>query len=992
MGVEAADILAGPIVRRVEPTLAAVWLALRKPVAVRLELFRGVGPRTALVAVPGRIVAAPPTQPRGLPPDPHTLAIGAELHIAVAVFEPEPPSRLAWGTIYSYDVRLTADGGGDEVGFDELGLLRSHTFEGWFGPQASLALGYQDGWLPSFVLPAARPLELRLTQGSCRWSNGLGRDALPIVDDLLSAHLGDPTMRLQQLWLTGDQIYADAGAPEFVRAATAIGTRLLDGGDRVIEQIAVPDPDDPARPFAAPMDQLHFPAGRRDVLVNLVAGLTSSKQDSHAIGFGEYAATYLAAWHTAVWPDLQAMMRARWDEVTSFVAARDALDRYAAGFFGMVPRPTHFDKMCDLYEAWRLLPGTGVAIDAHLTEDDRWEQWDEIPSEPTKAPWKTFWERAAALVPAMTTRFTAYAQPPGPPSAVVPASPVARTLARTLTPSWWAGDRTFQVTREGHEAAPSGVVGDAARERLHRLQHFREDIPRVRRALANIATYTTFDDHEVCDDWNITAGWVTKVRGNALGRNILRNGLAAYTVFQGWGNDPRAFVDPHGPGQQVLRLIASMFVDETGAGRIAGPPTAVADELDLRFNNRPLTDPEPTTAERIRWDYRYDGPGYEFLALDSRTRRGYERDADPTIGQPFTNEANAPLLTEEALDEQIPVDPAGTVGDDGLCFVIAAAPVLGYPPVESIAQPLLNINDMAAPTPRGRWAAIRKADRFGRVKYDPEHWGLMPALFERVLARLSSRRCVLFLSGDVHYSCTLAMTYWRKAEGGSYRTSRFIQLTSSSLRTSDASAQLFAVDLAQQLSAVLAAPIERVGWHKGIVGGPGGEAPVSPPASGPQTRFNDRVRYQLQRDPIVLAPSALPANTRQHRAPDWAYRRELLEDPRPDDERLAGLLPPLLLPTSAGWPQMAQSVATRMAWQAEHVPDRRWVWWTNVTTIDFAVVDGVPAVRHSIHTYELADPRSPAKPYVIATAPLVATAADEMPSIPSVDHRVPEES
>jgi hypothetical protein len=79
------------------------------------------------------------------------------------------------------------------------------------------------------------------------------------------------------------------------------------------------------------------------------------------------------------------------------------------------------------------------------------------------------------------------------------------------------------------------------RDRLHKLRRFLDDVPRVRRALANVATYMVFDDHEVCEDWNITAGWVTKVRGNALGRQVLRNGMAAYAVFQAWGNDPRAY-------------------------------------------------------------------------------------------------------------------------------------------------------------------------------------------------------------------------------------------------------------------------------------------------------------------------------------------------------------------------------------------------------------------------------------------------------------------
>ena len=36
------DILAGPIVRRVEPHLVTVWVALRKPAELTLKLFEGL--------------------------------------------------------------------------------------------------------------------------------------------------------------------------------------------------------------------------------------------------------------------------------------------------------------------------------------------------------------------------------------------------------------------------------------------------------------------------------------------------------------------------------------------------------------------------------------------------------------------------------------------------------------------------------------------------------------------------------------------------------------------------------------------------------------------------------------------------------------------------------------------------------------------------------------------------------------------------------------
>ena len=47
-----------------------------------------------------------------------------------------------------------------------------------------------------------------------------------------------------------------------------------------------------------------------------------------------------------------------------------------------------------------------------------------------------------------------------------------------------------------------------------------------------------FDDHDVTDDWNLTAAWRERVHQNPMGRRCVANALAAFWAFQGWGNDP----------------------------------------------------------------------------------------------------------------------------------------------------------------------------------------------------------------------------------------------------------------------------------------------------------------------------------------------------------------------------------------------------------------------------------------------------------------------
>jgi len=78
-----------------------------------------------------------------------------------------------------------------------------------------------------------------------------------------------------------------------------------------------------------------------------------------------------------------------------------------------------------------------------------------------------------------------------------------------------------------------GYAGELARARAA--------LPAVRRVLANMPTYMIFDDHDVTDDWNLTARWRDRVHASPAGRRIVANALAAYWAFQGWGNDPGQF-------------------------------------------------------------------------------------------------------------------------------------------------------------------------------------------------------------------------------------------------------------------------------------------------------------------------------------------------------------------------------------------------------------------------------------------------------------------
>src|SRR5262249_23771925 len=101
---------------------------------------------------------------------------------------------------------------------------------------------------------------------------------------------------------------------------------------------------------------------------------------------------------------------------------------------------------------------------------------------------------------------------------------------------------------------------------------FRGSLPAVRRALANLATYMIFDDHEFSNSWNLTAEWVESVLDKPFGRRIYQNALAEYALCQGWGNTPDQFET--GAGKALLDAIVAWSQAEIGGTRSPASPLA----------------------------------------------------------------------------------------------------------------------------------------------------------------------------------------------------------------------------------------------------------------------------------------------------------------------------------------------------------------------------------------------------------------------------------
>ncbi len=83
------------------------------------------------------------------------------------------------------------------------------------------------------------------------------------------------------------------------------------------------------------------------------------------------------------------------------------------------------------------------------------------------------------------------------------------------------------------------LVRRYARE-AEQIDAFRRSLPRAARALAHVSTLMIFDDHDITDDWNLSARWEETAYGHPFSRRIIGNALAAYLLCQGWGNQPEA--------------------------------------------------------------------------------------------------------------------------------------------------------------------------------------------------------------------------------------------------------------------------------------------------------------------------------------------------------------------------------------------------------------------------------------------------------------------
>jgi hypothetical protein len=579
------------------------------------------------------------------------------------------------------------------------------------------------------------------------------------------------------------------------------------------------------------VDLNRFPALRRERLVRQAGGFTSTAASNHLLGFGEFAAMYLAAWSPRVWRAL---------------AGADAV---------YVPVPATADK--------------NLMTDWERCHDNSTQKWKDAE--------KTGFDK--------------------------------------------------QVTR---------------------VEAFRSGVPHVARVLANVATYMILDDHEITDDWNINKRWRNRVYTKSLGKGIIRNGLLAYGIFQGWGNDPQAFADP-GNNKDFLDEAEKVFA---GGGPYPAASTTRLDEL-FGFDGNTTVGPGD---KKMRWHYSVPAATYLTIVMDSRTRRTF-------VGEFY----NPPDLLGNSLDAQIPNGPL-TDGREFL-VVVAPAPVLGPALLDRIGQPVAQtvfdikasifdkFNDDRDPCRRG--PAI-----VGAEEYDAEGWSANEEAQERLLAKLAPYGKVVLLSGDVHYACTLTLDYWRK---GVAQPSRIVQLTSSSAHNSFEALLEALLRNNMMLQVYEELPAERIAWKTA--------SPIQLP-TGAHIGFGRRAR--MRRSPSLLPSGGWPSGTTipTDKPPDWSWRLKVMRDQRPS----TALPPPLRTPVLASEFSAASPIAGYRLIAGRHAqaaltrfdPLRNVVFATNVAVVSLEADGGGLKLAHTLLSQDAPDSPTPAE-NTVHEAPLSPT-------------------
>jgi hypothetical protein len=238
--------------------------------------------------------------------------------------------------------------------------------------------------------------------------------------------------------------------------------------------------------------------------------------------------------------------------------------------------------------------------------------------------------------------------------------------------------------------------------------------PAMRWLLSTVSTAMIFDDHDVHDDWNISAAWVEEMRSHEWWREHIVAALMSYWVYQHLGN-----------------LSPSAHLED-------GLLKRVREEADGERALREFAERAARETSGTRWSYCRDLGRTRLLVIDSRAGRVLE-------------EGRRSMVDEE---EWAWIEEHATGGFDQVLIATSLPWLLG--------TGMHYVEAWSEAVAAGAWGKrlTGLAERARRA-VDLEHWGAFQGSFARLRElqravgageRGEAPATIVTLSGDVHHA------------------------------------------------------------------------------------------------------------------------------------------------------------------------------------------------------------------------------------------------
>jgi hypothetical protein len=256
------------------------------------------------------------------------------------------------------------------------------------------------------------------------------------------------------------------------------------------------------------------------------------------------------------------------------------------------------------------------------------------------------------------------------------------------------------------------------------IERFKAGLCGVSRVFAHLSCLMIFDDHDITDDWNLSAQWEETAYGHPFSKRIIGNALMAYMLCQGWGNNPDVF-------DEVLEKTRALSTEAIDRDRHLDSVAQdrLIDDL-LRFQNWQYV--LPTTPALV--------------VLDTRTRRWRSE---------FNLKQPSGLLDWEALSEL-----QQELLDHPSAIIVSPAPIFGVKLIETVQRVF-------------SWCGFP-------LLVDAENWMAHRGAAQVILNIFRHSRTpgnYVILSGDVHYSFVYEVLIRHRKAGP-----RIWQITSSGIK------------------------------------------------------------------------------------------------------------------------------------------------------------------------------------------------------------------